>query len=104
MPGRKIRDRADAVNCLARLERSGQSLVDWVRDNEVDGRSLQCWRMSLSRQSKPTGVVELVADAEPTSTAGNARYLIRRGGFEVEVGDDFEQGTLFRLLEVVAAC
>jgi hypothetical protein len=33
-----------------------------------------------------------------------ARYIVRTGGYEVEVGDDFDSSTLVRLLDVVASC
>lgn len=102
MPGRKIRDERDALDCLARFERSGLEFREWVRRNQVDGRSLNCWRMSIQSKRRPVRLVELVT--EPTLAASSARYLIRSGAFEVEVGADFDQDTLFKLLEVVAAC
>jgi len=33
-----------------------------------------------------------------------ARYLVRVGAFAVEVGDDFDEATLARLVRVLGAC
>ena len=46
-------------------------------------------------------LVELV----PATSATTApRYAVHVGGFEVEVGDDFDPVTLRRLVEVLRAC
>lgn len=103
MPGRKIRDERDALDCLDRYERSGLDFRDWVRLHEVDGRSLHCWKLSLEKKRpRPLRLVELVPDRPPASKP--TAYLIRCGEFAVEVGGDFDQETLARILEVVAAC
>ena len=104
MPGRKIRDERDALDCLARYERSGLEFREWLRRNHVDGRSLQCWRIAIENKRPPVRLVELVTEPQPAAPASKARYLIRTGAFEVELGADFDQDTLFKLLEVVAAC
>ena len=102
MPGRKIRDERDALECLDRFERSGLEFREWVRRNDVDGRSLQCWRMSLEKRRRELRLVELVTEQTPEQA--HTRYVIRTGSFEVEIDENFDQDTLFRLLEVVAAC
>jgi hypothetical protein len=101
MAGRKIHDERDALDCLERFEHSGLTFREWVKRQGVDGRSLQCWRMSLAKRRRSVRLVEVVTEVEVTMPA---RYLVRTGPFEVEVGDDFDGGTLARLLEVVAAC
>jgi hypothetical protein len=102
MAGRKVRGEAEAHQCLAEVEASGLSLAAWARREGIDGRSLSMWRVNLARRGAKPGqrMVELVPSAPKTP----ARYLIRRGEFAVEVGDDFEQDTLFRILDVVSAC
>ena len=112
MPGRKIRDEADARRCLRSFEDSGLTLVEWAREYAVDGRSLHGWRLNLQRRAlvsepaQPTmRLVELVADQttqDLRSCPTKPRYVVRIAGAEVEVGDDFKEETLARLLEVVA--
>jgi hypothetical protein len=101
--GRKIRDRDDAVACLSAWQASGLPLSAWSQSNGVDGRSLHCWQVNLrrGRRSKTTAaVVELV----PRRDAPLARYVVRVDDVEVEVGDDFREDTLERLLRVLVAC
>lgn len=100
MARRKIRDEEDAVACLESYERSRLTVREWARRNGVDGRSLHCWRLNLGERRRPTRLVELVTEARPVA----ARYVVRARGLEIEVGDDFDQRTLARLLDVVASC
>jgi hypothetical protein len=102
MPGRKIRDEKDALTCLEHCERSELGFREWARHNGVDGRSLHCWRLALAKRQQSVRLVELVTETEPVATP--ARYIVRTGGYEVEVGDDFDSSTLVRLLDVVASC
>ena len=110
MPGRKIHDEADAHHCLQSLEDSGLSLVEWAREHGIDGRSLRLRGINLQRREPapdapaPVRLIELVPDrthdASVTPGAGT-RYVVRIADVEIEVGDDFRQDTLARLLEVV---
>ena len=111
MPGRKIRDEADARHCLWSLKDSGLTLVEWAREHGIDGRSLRLWGLNLWRRepiSEPAPpsirLVELVTDetAHDSPRPTVPRYVVRVAGIEVEVGDDFKEATLARLLEVVA--
>lgn len=102
MAKRKIRDHADAHECLAAQASSGLNLAAWARREGIDGRSLNLWRVNLTRhetKAPPTRLVELVPTPPPP-----VRYTIRCRHLAVEFGDDFDQDTLFRLLQVVAAC
>ena len=105
MARRKIRDEADAQNCLRALDASGLPLPEWARLNEVDGRSLSLWRLNLTRRLESPRprprLIELVPRPAPVVAA---RYVVRCGELEVEVGEDFDDHTLQRLLRVVAAC
>ena len=69
---------------------------------EVDGRSMQCWRMNLDRrpESRPVRLLELTLPRPERP----AVYRVVVGRFTVEVGDDFSELTLGRLLDLVAAC
>ena len=111
MEKRKIRDEADARTCLAAAKASGLTRAAWCRALGVDGRSLRAWSINLGRR-KATGhrgrktgtalakrveLVELIA-ASPAPTRNPARYTVRVGKLGVEIGDDFDAGTLRRLV------
>ena len=103
---RKIVVERDARACLSSVARSGDTLRAWARKHGVDGRSLRAWHRNLGRRkAAPTSaprLVELVAVAPGAPSA--RRYLVRVGEACVEVGDDFDDRTLRRLLEVLRAC
>lgn len=99
---RKIRNAEEARQYLDEVAASGQERAVWARSNGVNARSLNAWRLILARAERqvPTRWVELVA----AERAPVARYVVRVGGVAVEVGDDFRDETLRRLLAVVASC
>lgn len=104
MAGRKIRDEAEAVQHLEAQRASGLTLAEWARLRGIDGRSLNLWRLNLSRRAEVgpgqgARLVELVAAVRQP-----APYTIRCGRLTVELGEDFDEETLLRLLQVVAAC
>ena len=103
MARRKIRDEADALECLAALGTSGLPMPEWAQQSGVDGRSLNVWRLNLTRRqrSERPRLIELVPRVPPVAAA---RYVIRCGELAVEVGEDFDDHTLRRLLCVVAGC
>ena len=101
MRRRKVRDAMDAQRCLEAAKASGFGRAEWARRNGVDGRSLNAWRVNLSRGSAESlRLVELVAAPHPSS----GRYLVHVGELSVEVDDAFREETLARLLRVVSAC
>ena len=108
MAGRKIRDGADARTSLAAAAESKVSRAEWARQQGIDGRSLNAWRLNLARREqeemepRPIRLVELVPAAAPP--CATARYLVRCGDLEVEVDGGFDDETLARLLRVVASC
>ena len=106
-PLRKIVDEKDAQACLLAVAQSGKTLRAWAKRNRVDGRSLHAWHRNLARRASssprtPARLVELVR----TSPAPRSpqRYLVHFGEGSVEVGDDFDDETLRRLLQVLRAC
>jgi hypothetical protein len=111
MGKRKIRDEADARECIARAKASGLEPAAWARAEGLDGRSLRAWTINLERGRRPRrrptrgaasgGLVELVPT--PAATERSA-YVIRVGAVSVEVGEQFDEGTLRRVLRVLAAC
>lgn len=104
---RKIVDEKDARACLAAVARSGETLQAWTKRFRVDGRSLHSWQRNLSRRaaSAPGNEPRLVELVPVSRTSPAARrYVVRVGEACVEVGDDFDAGTLRRLVEVLRAC
>jgi hypothetical protein len=103
---RKIEDARDARACAKAARAAGLSLGAWARRHGVDGRSLHAWSVNLAR-SRPTAVVakpkliELVPASVPQAPA---RYVVRVGDAAIEVGDDFCDETLGRVVRVLRAC
>ncbi len=103
--GRKITDARDAHACLKAVKSAGVVRAERARAHGIDGRSLHAWERNLARRSQVTEplprLVELVParDSRPA-----ARYLVRVGEFAIEVGDDFDEATLARLVRVLGAC
>lgn len=108
MAGRRILDEQDARRCLAAAKASQASLAEWSRAHGVDGRSLNLWRVNLERRGgpRPSGalkVVELVpVPTSPSGTRGPFRLHIR--GVELEVGADFDEQALGRLVGLLKSC
>lgn len=108
MVRRKVRDEADARSCLAQVVSSRKPRADWARENGVDARSLNMWRLNLERAGRAhvqvvrPRVVELVAH-EP-ETGPRARYVVRVGELRVEVDEHFDADVLRRLISAVSSC
>ncbi len=103
---RKIVDARDARACVKAARTAGLSLGAWARRHGVDGRSLHAWSVNLGLSSvlaKP-GLIELVPRSAQQVGSGSARYVVRIGETAVEVGDDFEDDTLARVVRVLRAC
>lgn len=103
MEFRKIRDAADAENCLRAAVASGLPRPLWARANGIDARSLNVWRLIQARKSRPAPTALRMVELAGPPSAGTA-YVVCVGRFRVELGDDFHDATLRRLLSVVASC
>lgn len=106
MAGRKITGEQEARRCLAAASRAQGGLAAWARAHGIDGRSLNAWRTNLRRGSVPRPraapqLVELVLAGPRTSAA---RYVVRVGDVGLELGDDFRDETLRRLVGLLRAC
>ncbi len=105
---RKIVDEKDARACLLSVARSGETLRAWARRHGVDGRSLRAWHLNLSRRGssaplrREPRLVELVRTS--ATLRPPQRYIVHVGEGSIEVGDDFDDQTLRRLIEVLRAC
>jgi len=109
MAGRKIFNEQDARRCLAAVKSSRADLATWAGSHGIDGRSLNLWRVNLSRRGtsspravKPVQLVELVP-AVPRNVP-RAPYVLRVGGVELEVGDQFDEQSLRRLVGILKSC
>jgi hypothetical protein len=115
MEKRKIRDEADARSCLAAAKSSGLTRAAWCRASGVDGRSLRAWAMNLARRktaghrgskagtaiARRVELVELIA-APHAPVRTTPRYTVRVGKLGIEIGDDFDAGTIRRLVAALA--
>ena len=106
---RKVANEADARACLSVLARSGKTLAEWARSKPLDGRSLRAWQINLARGAATKApakrvraqLVELVPVSSPSVAR---RYVIRVDDASIEVGDEFDTGTLRRILEALRPC
>lgn len=105
MERRKIRNAADAQECLAAAAANGQPPTDWARANGVDARSLNCWRLGPPKRTpREVQLVELVPTPAATTVPAPSRYLVHTGEFSIEVDASFDPQILGKLLRVVAEC
>ena len=112
MQKRKVGDELEARILLAKVAKAGGDLRTFARTHGIDGRSLNAWRQNLARRGRPSRSRKPAAEAPmrlvelvPTAIApASARYVVRVGDGEVEVGDDFQADTLRRMIEVLLAC
>ena len=114
---RRVDDELEARLCQQAVAASGRSLGAWAREQGIDGRSLNAWRVNLGRRensaARPTkapvkqvrgGLVELVPTSRPTALGGTGRYVLEVDGARVEFGDDFREETLTRVMAVLRRC
>jgi hypothetical protein len=104
---RKIESARDARACVKAARAAGLSLGAWARRHGVDGRSLHAWSVNLARSRSATALVakpRLIELVPTTTPASQARYVVRVGDAVVEVGDDFREETLARVMRVLRAC
>ena len=100
---RKVRDAEEASKLLAAANQSGVGRAEWARANGVNPRSLNAWRVNLSRGERPPSglrLVELVAGKR----APVSGCKVRLGEFTVEVDPIFDEDVLVRVLRAIAAC
>lgn len=102
---RKVTDEHEARACIAAAEAAGQSSAEWARERGIDGRSLHAWRLNLSRCSASARAKAQLVELVPVAPKRVAsRYVVHVGEMSVELGDDFEDKTLRRLIAVLRSC
>ena len=105
--GRKIEDERDARVCLRAARAAGVSAGEWARDNGVDGRSPNAWRVNLSRsgaRAEPASNLRLVELVPAAPARADARYVVHLDGARIELADDFREETLVRLVRALRVC
>ena len=101
--GRRVQNEADARACLTAVQDSGLALYGWCKANQMDYAVLYRWQRRLN--GRPSAELHLV-EVTPAPVGGspkNPRYTLLAGNIRVEVGDDFVEETLARLLRVACA-
>ena len=101
MARRKINGEAEAAALLKEWRAESVDFDVFCKEQGVDGRSLQCWRMTFAkREPEAMRLLELTLPREKAA----ASYRIHVGDYTVEVDDDFQDETLTRLLTAVGRC
>ena len=102
---RKIDDEREARAFLKAAKLAGVSLKTWARTHGIDGRSLNAWRINLERGAAripaPVRLVELVPSPE---TRSGGQYLVRVADASIELGEDFRDETLVRIVRALRSC
>lgn len=107
MAGRKIVNEQEARRCLAAARSARGDLGEWARGRGIDGRSLNAWRVNLKRRGVPRSrvvtrkLVELVPAGVLISPA---KYVLHVDGVDLELGDNFNEHTLRRLVGLLRSC
>ena len=108
MAGRKVFNEQDARRCLAAEKASRCELAEWARDHGVDGRSLNLWRVNLERRGmvRVRAVAPKLIELVPAGlrVVPRAPFVLRVGGVDVELGDDFDEQSLRRLVGLLKSC
>jgi hypothetical protein len=105
MEARKIRDEEDARACLTAAMDLKLSPLLWAHAHGVDARSLNAWRVALSRRDKNRKpIAHTLVELVPSIRHQTARYGVSCGGFRVEFDDGFSGETLARVLHVLRRC
>jgi hypothetical protein len=108
MAGRRIDDEQEARRCLAAARSARGGLATWAPAHGIDGRSLNAWRVNLERRGVPRrrAVAPKLVELVPAVVASpmRARYVLRVNGVELEVGDDFNEASLRRLVCLLKSC
>ena len=102
---RKVRDEAEARAVVAAANASGLPRRVWAREHGISPRSLNAWQMNLDRRDRRRAPgLQLVEVTGLTAPRPTALYVIEVAGVRVELGDDFRDDTLGRLVRVLRGC
>ena len=103
---RKVANRDEAIRFLNEAAASGLERAVWARQNGINARSLNLWRVHLAREQAARlppalRLVELVAAPAAPKDVG---VRVRCGAFVVELDSGFDDATLDRVLAAVGRC
>jgi hypothetical protein len=105
---RKIENEREARQHLKAAKAAGLGCGEWAREHGIDGRSLNAWRINLSRsqtsQHDATTSLRLVELVPATMQPSEARYVVRVADHAIELGADFDEATLVRLVRALRSC
>lgn len=102
---RRVCSEEEARAAMAAVAASGMARRVWARQNGINPRSLNAWRLNLARRGggapPPLRLVEVTP---PVPAQMPAVYVVVTGDIRLEVGDDFREDTLRRLVGVLRSC
>jgi len=101
---RKIGGERDARACVKAAKAAGLSLGAWAREHGIDGRSLHAWAVNLGLVARPAAKPKMIEFVPMASPPKATRLVVHVGEFGIEVGDDFADETLVRLVRALRAC
>jgi len=112
---RKIRNVIEARKLLTRWERSGQPFAAWCRQQGVSYQSLATYKRyrdpnrpaTRKKTKKTTKSIEPVqfVELQLQTTPAPAAYAIRlNNGRAIELGDNFNDAVVKRLIALVETC
>lgn len=101
---RKIECEFEARAALLAAAGSGLGRREWARSQGIDGRSLHAWARNLTqRTGGETPFVQVIPDA-PQVPAVGAMYTVVVGELRLEIGPQFDEGAVTRLVRALRAC
>ena len=89
---------------LEEHERSGLSVAEFAEEVGVSSATLYAWRRRLGPEVRSPQLLEVEIDSGQESGGAGAIGLVVGGRFRVELEAGFDEGTLERLLGVLARC
>lgn len=101
---RKIESEREARRCLKSASAAGLTAGAWAREHGIDRRSLNAWRINLSRSTVEHESLRLVELVPAAVERGESRYVVRVGELAIEVDADFDDATLVRLVRALRSC
>lgn len=100
----KIENEREARRCLKAAKAAGLTPGAWAREHGIDGRSLNAWRVNLSRSEAGTRAPRLIELVAAPPVGAEPRYVVRVGEVAIELGDDFRDESVVRLVRALRAC
>lgn len=101
---RKIWGERDARACVKAAKAAGLGLGAWARAHGVDGRSLHAWAVNLGLVARPVAKPKMIELVPMPSPPKATRLVVRVGEVGIEIGDDFSDETLVRLVRALRTC